>query len=65
MDIRALVNASMSAQTAMMQMAFLRRASETPGADKAIETLSAAVIKSDNDFAVAALEVTKGINMLV
>lgn len=65
MDVNSLVNAKMAAQTAQLQMAALRAVQETPGQERALSTLSQAILQSQDAFAVSAAKAVSGIDILV
>ncbi|GBF58346.1 hypothetical protein PbB2_02026 [Candidatus Phycosocius bacilliformis] len=65
MDVNSLLNAKMAAQTAQLQMAALRAVQETPGQERALSTLSQAILQSQDAFAVSAAKAVSGIDILV
>jgi hypothetical protein len=65
MDVSSLMNAKMQAQAAHLQMSALRAVQETPGQERALSTLSQAVVKSQDAFAVSAAKAISGIDILV
>eukprot|EP01038_Epipyxis_sp_PR26KG_P013341 gene13341-17894_t len=51
MDVSSLMNAKMQAQAAQLQMAALRAVQETPGQERALSTLSQAIVQTQDAFA--------------
>ncbi|WP_395776709.1 hypothetical protein [Aquidulcibacter sp.] len=65
MDVSSLMNAKMQAQAAQLQMAALRAVQETPGQERALSTLSQAIVQTQDAFAVSAAKSISGIDILV
>jgi hypothetical protein len=53
------------AQAAQLQMAALRAVQETPGQERALSTLSQAIVQTQDAFAVSAAKSISGIDILV
>jgi hypothetical protein len=65
MVVSSLMNAKMQAQAAQLQMAALRAVQETPGQERALSTLSQAIVQTQDAFAVSAAKSISGIDILV
>lgn len=65
MDVSSLMNAKMQAQAAQLQMAALRAVQETPGQERALSTLSQAIVQTQDAFTVSAAKAISGIDILV
>ena len=65
MDVSSLMNAKMQAQAAQLQMTALRAVQETPGQERALSTLSQAIVQTQDAFAVSAAKSISGIDILV
>ncbi len=65
MDVSSLMNAKMQAQAAHLQMAALRAVQETPGQERALSTLSQAIVQTQDAFAVSAAKAISGIDIRV